>query len=150
MKKLNVPVAITILVFGLANLSLAQNHPFTDAFNDTSLAQWWRGANSTSAYVKVVNPNVLELQSQPNQSGWLISKNNYVLRNSTVTMKIVLANKDGDLGISPTYNLADSRGIDSQLNWYRFYVGPDTTNLAPPYGLYVTKKNGGVAELKRT
>jgi len=143
MKKLNVPVAITILVFGLANLSLAQNHPFTDTFNDTSLAQWWRGANSTSAYVKVVSPNVLELQSQPNQSGWLISKNNYVLRNSTVTLKIVTANKDGDLGICPTYNLADQRGIDAQPNWYRFYVGPNSSNQAPPYWLYVYKKNDG-------
>jgi len=149
MKKFSVTV---MLIFALVcgNLALAQNHPFTDTFDDASLAQWNRGSNSGATYVKTVSvngQNVLELQSQLNQSGWLISKNNYLLRNSTVTMKIVTANKDGDLGICPTNPPPGNlKGIDIEQNWYRFYVGPDTTNQAPPYGLYVTKKNDGTKE----
>jgi hypothetical protein len=126
--------------------TLASNQPTTllaDDFNGGGLDanKWLRGANSGNN--SAVSNNALQLQSSGSQSGWVMTKQRYVARNGTVTVKITQPNHDGALGTSPTYNLGSTSGFHNQNNWYRFYVYREQSS--GPYLLYVeSKKNGAV------
>jgi hypothetical protein len=81
------------------------------------------------------------LRSSGAETGWVITRNAYAARNTTVTVKITQPNDDGNLGISPTYDLS-ANGIFDQANWYRFYVYRNANQ--GPYRLYVQWKKNGV------
>ncbi len=114
----------------------------SDNFNTGALdlTKWQRGSNSENQSA-VVN-NALELRSQSKQSGWVITKQAFVARQTTVTVKVTQPNDDGDLGMSPTYNLTSTSGIYGQENWYRFYVYREATSA---YHLYVQWLKAGIA-----
>jgi hypothetical protein len=115
---------------------------FSDNFNNGSLnANKWRmGANAGNKSA-VVN-FALDLRSQGAESGWIITKNAYKARNTTVKIKVVQPNDDGALGISPTYKLASQTGIADQKNGYRFYVY--RSGHTGWYRLYVKWRKNGV------
>jgi lysophospholipase L1-like esterase len=122
---------------------------FADNFNSGALDgnKWLRGSNAGNQ-AGVVG-NALELRSNGAESGWVITRNGYPARNTTVTVKVVQPNDDGDLGMSPTYRLASSYGIYDQANWYRFYTYRNSNT--GPYRLYVAwKKNGAEGGLDVT
>jgi lysophospholipase L1-like esterase len=114
-----------------------------DNFNTGSLDlnKWTKGSNSGNQ--AAVANQALELRSSGTQTAWVVTKQKYAARNTTVTVKIVQPNEDGDLGMSPTVQTSSSNGIFNQANWYRFYVYRDAGS--GPYGLYVQwSKNGTV------
>ncbi|NUO83289.1 DUF4038 domain-containing protein, partial [candidate division KSB1 bacterium] len=113
----------------------------SDNFNTGTLdlTKWQRGSNSENQSA-VVN-NALELRSQSKQSGWVITKQAFVAHQTTVTVKVTQPNDDGDLGMTPTYNLTSSSGIYGQENWYRFYVYREATSA---YHLYVQWLKAGI------
>jgi len=115
---------------------------FADDFNGSSLdANKWRKGTNAGNQSSVIS-NALELRSSGAVSGWAVTRNAYAARNTTVAVKVVKPSGDGDLGISPTYNLASSYGIYDQANWYRFYTYRNTKS--GPYRLYVQWKKNGV------
>ncbi len=115
---------------------------FSDNFSGSSLDanKWRRGTNSGN--LSLVANNVLELRSSGTQTGWIVSRNAYAARNTTVSMKIIQPNDDGNLGMAPAYSLSSTNGIYSQATWYRFYVYRDVAS--GPYRLYVQWKKNGV------
>lgn len=115
---------------------------FADDFNGGVLDEnkWLRGLNSGN--VAGVAGNALELKANGVESGWVITRNAYSLRNMAVTCQAVQPNGDGNLGISPSYNLASAYGIYDQPNWYRFYVYRNSSS--GPYRLFVAWKKNGV------
>ena len=115
---------------------------FTDDFNTGTLdAAKWRKGTNTGNLAAVAN-NALELRSSGSVSGWIITANTYAALNTTVNVKVATPNDDGDLGMSPTYNLSSSFGIYDQANWYRFYTYRN--GHSGTYRLYVQWKKGGV------
>ncbi len=115
----------------------------SDNFNSTTLnpGNWHKGTNSGNQ--TVVANNALELRSNSTQSGWVVTKQSYAARNTTVSVKITQANDDGALGMSPTYQAGASDGIYNEAKWYRFYVFREGgTN----YRLYVEWKKSGVPD----
>jgi len=115
---------------------------FADDFNSGILdpGKWRLGANAGNR-AGVAN-NALELRAQGSESGWVITRNAYIARNSTITVKVQQPNNDGDLGISPTYNLSSTFGIYNEANWYRFYAY--RTGASGSYRLYVESRKNGV------
>jgi lysophospholipase L1-like esterase len=115
---------------------------FADDFNAGSLdANKWQKGTIASNQASVVN-NALELRSSGAVSGWVVTRNAFAARNTTVAVKVVRPNDDGSLGVSPTYNLASQYGIYDQTNWYRFYTYRNGHTGA--YRLYVQWKKNGV------
>jgi len=112
---------------------------FADDFNVATLdlTKWNKGSNSGNQ--SAVVSNQLQLQSSGSVSGWVITKNSYAARNTAVSVKVTQPNNDGDLGLSPTYNLASTLGIFNETNWYRFYV-----YSSGPYRLFAQWKKSGV------
>jgi glucose/arabinose dehydrogenase/phosphodiesterase/alkaline phosphatase D-like protein len=122
---------------------------FADDFNGGALDlnKWLPGSNPGNQ-ADVIN-NALQISSPSGATGWVVTKNPYAARNTTVSVKVVQPNDDGDLGVSPTYTPSATNGISGQANWYRFYVYRD--NRTGPYELYVqSKKNGVLNELEVT
>lgn len=115
---------------------------FTDNFNNGALDEnkWLRGNNGGN--LAGVTGNVLELKAGGVESGWVVTRNGYSPRNTTVTCRVVQPNGDGNLGLSPTYNLASPYGIYDQPNWYRFYVYRNSSS--GPYRLFVAWRKNGV------
>lgn len=116
---------------------------FADDFNSGSLDanKWTRGTNAGNQ--TAVAGGQLELRSQGGESGWVITKQAFAARNTTITAKVTQPNDDGALGISPTFNQSATTGIYNQATWYRFYIYRD--QASGPYLLYVQwKKNGAV------
>jgi hypothetical protein len=115
---------------------------FADDFNSGSLDlnKWQEGKNSGNK--TAVASSALDLKSQNSESGWVITNNAYSARNTTVTVKVTGPNDDGDLGISPSYNLSSKYGIYDQANWYRFYTYRN--GHAGSYRLYVESSKNGV------
>jgi hypothetical protein len=125
------------------------NLKFIDDFNSGTLdlSKWRSGSNAGNQ--SAVANHVLELRAQGAESGWVMTRNAYVGRNTIITVKVLQPNDDGDLGMSPTYTLSSTTGIYSEPSWYRFY----TYRLSPSgaYRLYVQwKKNGIVSGLDVT
>jgi len=116
----------------------------SDDFNGSTLDanKWNKGTNSDN--LSGVANNQLELRSSATQTGWIITKNNYAARNTTVSVKITQPNDDGDLGMTPTYALSSTNGIYNQATWYRFYVYRDVAS--GPYQLFVQWKKNGVVD----
>ena len=113
---------------------------FADDFNSGALdlTKWNKGSNSGNQ--SAVVSNQLQLRSNGSESGWVITKNKYAARNTTVALKAQTPNNDGNVGISPTSSLSSPYGIYNETNWYRFYVYRNTAS--GPYRLYVEwKKN---------
>jgi glucose/arabinose dehydrogenase len=110
-----------------------------DNFNSgaLNLTIWNKGTNAGNQ--SAVVSNQLQLQSQGTESGWVITKNAYAARQTIVQVKVVQPNRDGALGMAPTYALSSPYGIFNQNNWYRFY-----TYGAAPYRLLVQWKKNGV------
>ena len=130
-----------------AYLANSQSRPaiFQDDFNLSGLnqANWRLGRNDGNR--AGVSGNRLELKSEGTESGWVITQEAFAARQTTVTVKVVQPNNDGNLGLSPTYNLASRFGISDQPNWYRFYVyrADSTSN----YRLNVeSRKNSAFSE----
>lgn len=122
---------------------------FADDFNSGLIdaSKWRRGINRGNR-LRVVN-QALELRSQGRESSWLITRNNYVARHASVTVKVVQPNDDGALGFSPTYRVSSIYGIYNEPNFYRFYVYRD--NHSGSYRLFVQwKKNGIIGGLDVT
>lgn len=117
---------------------------FADDFNAGALDEnkWQRGNNSGN--LSGVAGNALALKSNGVESGWIISRQAYPIRNMAITCRIVQPNGDGNLGISPTYDLAAAYGIHDQPNWYRFYVYRGGSS--GPYRLFVAWKKNGVED----
>jgi len=115
---------------------------FADDFNSGSLDanKWQKGTNAGNQ--SAVSSNALELRSNGAVSGWVVTRHAYAARNTVVAVKAVKPSDDGDLGISPTYNLSSPYGIYDQANWYRFYTYRNTKS--GPYRLYVQWKKNGV------
>jgi len=105
---------------------LANSQPraaiFQDDFNLSALnyARWRLGRNDGNR--AGVKGNRLRLKSIGLETGWVITSEAYAARHTTVTVKVIQPNDDGNIGVSPTYNLASRYGISDQPNWYRFYV----------------------------
>jgi lysophospholipase L1-like esterase len=122
---------------------------FADDFNLSSLnyARWRLGRNDGNR--AGVSGNRLQLKSEGRESGWVITHAAYAARHTTVTVKVIQPNDDGNIGISPTYNLASQYGIFDQPNWYRFYLyRPDGGGA---YRLNVeSMKNGEFSEREVT
>jgi hypothetical protein len=93
-----------------------------DDFNNSPLdrSKWFLGANSQNR--TIVDNKVLELRASGQQTGWLITKNAFVARQTVVSVKVTQPNDDGNLGMSPTYTASSAYGIYSEENWYRFYT----------------------------
>ena len=114
---------------------------FADDFNsgDIDPGKWHLGANSGNR--SAVIDNALHLRSQGNESGWLVTRQAFVARNTTVTVKFAQPNNDGNLGMSPTYSPASTSGIYSEPSWYRFYVY--RSGSGGNYRLYVQWRKDG-------
>jgi len=127
----------------------AQTTLFSDNFNSGALdLNKWRKGTNAGNQAAVVN-NALDLKSNGAESGWVITKNSYVAGNTMVSVKVAQPNNDGDLGMSPTYNLSSPNGILSQTNWYRFNFY--RSGSSGPYRLFARwKKNGVVSGLEVT
>jgi hypothetical protein len=120
-----------------------------DDFNASALDtdKWARGSNSGNQ--TAVIGGALWLRSQGAQSGWVMTRQAYVARNTTVTVKVVQPSDDGDLGMSPTYTLSSTNGIHGEPTWYRFYTY--RASATGPYLLFVQwKKNGTISGLDVT
>ncbi len=115
---------------------------FSDDFNVSTLDlnKWRLGANAGNQ--SAVLSNALQLRSQNYESGWVVTRNAYPARNTTIAVKVIQPNNDGDVGISPTYNLSSIYGIYNEANFYRFYTYRNTSS--GPYLLYVEWKKNGV------
>ena len=130
------------------NVYLANSPPngvlFADDFNSGVLDpnKWLRGSNAGN--LSAVVGNVLELKSSGSVSGWVVTRQSYPARNTTAAMKVAQPNDDGNLGVSPTYNLASSNGIYGEANWYRFYTYRN--GGSGPYRLYVAWKKSGAED----
>ena len=124
------------LASGSSNVLLA------DDFNSGALDanKWLRGTNSGNQ--AAVQSNALQLQSTGAQSGWVMTKQAFVARNTTVAVKVMQPNNDGALGMSPTYNSASTSGFYGENNWYRFYVYRE--QASGPYLLYAQWSKGGI------
>ncbi len=115
---------------------------FADNFNAGSLnGNNWRKGTNAGNQAALAN-NALELRASDNVSGWIVTVNNYAALNTTVSVKVATPNDDGDLGMSPAYNLSSPYGIYDQANWYRFYTYRNGHSGA--YRLYVQWKKNGV------
>ena len=122
---------------------------FTDDFNDNELDEdkWNLGSNGGN--ISQVTGDALELASERGETGWVISQDSFVARNTTVAVKIVQPNEDGNMGITPTYTPSSMNGIYSEATWYRYYVY--RSGSKGNYRLYVQwRKNGTVDGLDVT
>jgi len=93
-----------------------------DDFNSGQLdrSKWFFGANSQNR--STVDNKVLELRTSGQQTGWVITKNKFLARQTVISVKVTQPNDDGNLGMSPTYTASSAYGIYSEENWYRFYT----------------------------
>ncbi len=117
---------------------------FSDDFNASTLDlnKWRMGTNAGNQTAIVNNALQLSTQNAVYQSGWVVTRNPYPARNMTIAVKVVQPNNDGDLGLSPTYNLSSIYGLYNEANFYRFYTYRSTAS--GPYRLYVEWKKSGV------
>lgn len=122
---------------------------FADNFNAGALdLSKWRKDSNPKHFATVAN-NVLELHSELATTSWIITRNTFAARNTTVRLKVAQPNDDGCVGISPTYAPSARHGIYEESNWYRFY----TFRPIPegPYQLYAQwKKDDVLGELEVT
>jgi len=107
-----------------AYLANTQPRPaiFADDFNLSALnySRWRLGRNDGN--LAGVKGNRLRLKSVGFESSWVVTHEAYAARNTAVTVKVIQPNDDGNIGVTPTYNLASRYGISDQPNWYRFYT----------------------------
>ena len=109
--------------------------------------KWNKGNNAGTQ--AAIESGALTLRSASSHSGWIVTKNAYAGANKIAKLKIIQPNDDGDLGISPTVNLASTNALYGQNNWYRFYVYRD--GHAGNYLLFAQwKRNGSVDGLDVT
>lgn len=115
---------------------------FADDFNSGSLDfnNWQVGENAGNE--TGVTNNALELRSAVGETGWIITRQLYAARNTSVQIKVEQPNDDGSLGMSPTYSLSSPYGIYNEANWYRFYTYRNES--AGPYRLFVQWKKDSV------
>ncbi|MDZ7291416.1 MAG: FG-GAP-like repeat-containing protein [candidate division KSB1 bacterium] len=136
---------------GAGNLAVSEDFTFTtravrmlfaDNFTNSVLdtSKWRLGSNWGNR--SAVTNQALELRSQGSESGWVLTRHAYPARNTTITVKVVKSNDDGDLGMSPTYSASSPYGIYDQANWYRFATYRQS--MSGPYHLYVYWKKNGV------
>jgi hypothetical protein len=114
----------------------------SDDFAGGSLdpGKWLRGTNALNQ--SLVTNGALTLRSSGDQAGWVVTKDDFVARNTTVTVKVVQPTDDVALGMSPTYTLSSINGFYSEPTWYRFYTYRSGGSGA--YKLYAEWKRGGV------
>ncbi|MDZ7366939.1 MAG: fibronectin type III domain-containing protein [candidate division KSB1 bacterium] len=135
------------------NLATSNDFTFTTGFTTTLFAddfnaatidtnKWNKGTNAGNQ--SLVASSRLELRSQGSETGWVITRHAYAAKNTIVSVKVVQPNNDGDLGISPTFNLASKYGVYDQPNWYRFYVYRNSNS--GPYRLFVQWKKSSVED----
>ncbi|MCA9733748.1 T9SS type A sorting domain-containing protein, partial [candidate division KSB1 bacterium] len=95
---------------------------FSDDYNKPQIDgnKWFVGQNSGNQ--SSIQNDELELKSSSGETGWVVTKDAFVVRNSTVRMNITQPNDDGDIGLSPTYSGSAGNGIYAEATWYRFYV----------------------------
>ena len=131
-----------ILPLIAADLSAQTTLIFSDNFNAGTIdgAKWRLGTNAGNR--SSVISNQLELRSQGSESGWILTRNKYKAQNTTVSVKVVQPGDDGDIGMSPNYNMSNKRGIYNQKNWYRFYTS--RASHTGPYRLIVQWKKNNV------
>jgi hypothetical protein len=142
----------TVDDFSIKRVTTAPDTPpqkiiFSDDFNGGSLdgAKWQKGAIAVNK--SAVANKALTLKSQGSASGWAITRQAYSARRTTVAVKVAKPNDDGNLGLSPTYNLPSKQGIYNQANWYRFYTYRNSSHTAAgdgPYRLYAAWRKNGV------
>jgi len=159
MKRIMIVTALISTILITSNLVLSQTELFKDDFDTSPLDvtnKWRIGDNSGSA-VSIVS-GLLQLNLIDAQAAWIVTQDAFPLSNTTVTVKILKATKDGSIGICPSYpKLKDylgnnnTLGIDSEANWYRFYVGGSPSDPdAAPYKLYAFKKRQGIISNPKT
>ena len=122
-------------------------HLLADDFNATKLdtSKWVLGRHPNNA-TTVANGTLVLRSTSGNSSGWLRTREFFSGRNKSVQIKVVQANDDGCLEMSPTVDDNALSGFYSEPNWYRFYNYRD--NHSGPYKLYVQwRKNGSVGGL---
>ncbi|KAA3618380.1 MAG: T9SS C-terminal target domain-containing protein [Calditrichaeota bacterium] len=123
--------------------TLSEGAFFSDNFDTTQINtdKWFIGQNNGNQSA-IVNQQ-LELKSTNGETGWVITQDAFVARQSTARMKITQPNDDGNLGISPTFSGTASNGIYQEAAWYRFYVYRSSGENF--YRLYVQwRRNGAV------
>jgi hypothetical protein len=148
MKTRNLLAALITAIVMNGNLAWSQTELFRDNFNSASLDEtnkWRRGNATTVAF----NNGLLQMSPPVNKAGWIVTQDAFSLDNTTIKIKILQANKDGNIGICPSYpKSTNDLGIYSEPSWYRFYVGRNASDLdTAPYRLYAhKKKQGGQAQ----
>ncbi len=148
MKRITMLTTLISTILITSSLVLSQTELFKDDFNTSPLDvtnKWRIGDNSGSAVSIASGLLQLNLIDDENDA-WVVTQDAFPLGNTTITVKIVKATKDGSIGICPSYPKADNdEGIYYEANWYRFKVGRD--NLSDPdepeYKLYVYKRKQG-------
>jgi hypothetical protein len=114
----------------------------SDDFGSGSLdtGKWLLGTNAGNQ--AFVGNGSLTLRSTGDQSGWVVTKDDFVARNTTVSVKVIQPTDDLALGMSPTYTLSSVNGFWSEPTWYRFYTYRPSGS--GPYQLYAEWKRSGV------
>ena len=97
--------------------------PMMDDFSSSTIDmnKWLMGTNSGNLS-SIINGELNLKSSGSGQAGWVVTDKSYAPRNSTVTIKVSQANDDGNIAISPTYDLSSPTGIYNQNNYYQFYT----------------------------
>lgn len=149
MKKLMAVALVLAVQFVFAGFAWAQTLVFEDNFNTSPLdvTNKWRRGNNSSGVIIPSGQTFLRVTSPSGEFGWIVTKQAYTFLNTSVTLKIKKANIEGNIGISPTQPPVTSTvGINSELHYYRFYVGKNDGLDQPPYLLYAFKKKNGSQE----
>jgi len=126
MKKLMAVVLVLALQFVFAGFVWAQTVVFEDNFNTSPLdvTNKWRRGNNSSGVTIPSGQTFLRVSSVSGQFGWIVTKQSYSFLNTSITLKVKKANVEGNIGICPTQPpLTSTVGINSELHYYRFYVG---------------------------
>lgn len=109
-------------IFFMPSRLCSQAIIFTDNFNTGTLdPNKWRKDSNPNHVATVVN-KALELHSELATTSWIITRNTFTARHTTVRLKVSQPNDDGCVGISPTYGPSARHGIYDELCWYRFYT----------------------------
>lgn len=134
------------------NLSVSDDFTFTtpdgplwaDDFSDAQLnpEMWQLGTNAGNTVT--VEGGALRLRSTSSTSAWLFTRDRFVGRNKTIQVKVLQANDDGALGMSPTVSPAAAYGFYQEANWYRFYNYRNSS--AEPYKLHVQWNKAGISD----
>jgi len=151
MKTRNLLAALITAILMNGNLVWSQAQLFKDEFNAAPLDEtdkWRRGDTTTVAF----NDGLLQVSPPVNKAGWIVTQDAFPLDNTTIKIKILQANKDGNIGICPSYpKSANDLGIYSESSWYRFYIGRDLGDMdSQPFKLYADRKKQGLVERRYT